>query len=55
MKNLNKSTVLTSIESINRTMKKNCENNFKNIGTKCTQLGTKRTQFRKRRGFFFAP
>jgi hypothetical protein len=30
LKNLNKSTVLTSIESINRTMKKKyCENNIK--------------------------
>ena len=39
MSNLNKSNVLTTIESINRTLKKKCwENDFENMGTVCTQL-----------------
>jgi len=37
MRNLNKSNILTTIEFINRTLKKSSENNFKNMGTKCTQ------------------
>ena len=48
MRNLNKSNVLTTIESINRTLKKCWENNFKNTGTILVC-----TQFRKSRKFFF--
>jgi len=35
---LNKSNVLTTIESINRNLKKCWENNFKYMGTICTQF-----------------
>ena len=37
MRNLNKNNALTSIEPINRTLK-GWENNFKNMGTVCTQV-----------------
>jgi hypothetical protein len=40
-----KSSILTSIEFINRTIKKSRENNLKTMGTICTQ-------FRKDRAFF---
>ena len=46
MRNLNKNNVLTTIEAIDRTLKeKYWENNFKNMGTICTQ-------FHKIRKFF---
>jgi hypothetical protein len=46
LKNPNKSTVLTSAESINRTMKKKSwENNLKDMGTKCTQFHKSRKLF----------
>ena len=48
MKNLNKSNVLTSIESTNLTSKKCWGNNLKIMGTKCTQ-------FCKSMIFFFCP
>jgi len=45
MRNLNKSNVLTTVESMKRTLKKKClENTFENMGTMCTQ-------FRKSRKF----
>jgi hypothetical protein len=46
LKNLNKSTILTSTVSINWIMKKKCcDNNFKNMGTKCTQFCRSRKFF----------
>jgi hypothetical protein len=49
IKNLNKSNVVSSFESVYRTLKKQCwENNFKkSMGTKCTQFSKSRK--------FFAP
>jgi len=45
IRNMNMNMNLTTVESINRTLKKKCwENNFKNMGTACTQ-------FRKSRKF----
>jgi hypothetical protein len=45
LKNLNKSTVLTSLSLLIESWKKNCDSNFKNMGTKCTH-------FHKSRKFF---
>ena len=45
MRNLNKRNILTKNESINRTLKKCWENNFKNMGTTCTQFCKSRKFF----------